>query len=248
MKSETPPWFELAFGAHYPSLYAHRDDQTAAEEVSKLADAFEFVRPGALTLDLCCGTGRHAVALDHLGLKLWGYDLSPQLLDSARHRSALSGRLARGDMRHLPYRTGFDLVVNLFTSFGYFPQDTENEGVLGEMVRVLRPGGHLIVDHINAARLRAHLIAEDSRSGPGIQIEQRRRIDGQRIQKDVIIKREGAPVMRYREDVRFYTPAEMTTLLESLGMEDVRFCGGFDGAPLTEESMRMIVTARKRLA
>lgn len=247
MKSETPPWFELAFGAHYPALYAHRDDQTAVEEVSKLAGAFDFVRPGTRTLDLCCGTGRHAVALDHLGLNLWGYDLSPQLLDRARQRSALAGRLTRGDMRHLPYRARFDLVVNLFTSFGYFPQDSENEAVLAEMVRVLRPGGHLLMDHINAARLRAHLVAEDSRRGPGIQIEQRRRIDGHRIQKDVVIKRTGASVMRYREDVRFYTPEEMTTLLESYGMEEISFCGGFDGAPLTAESMRMIVAARKRL-
>lgn len=241
----TTPWYELAFGEHYPELYAHRDDETAAAEITKLRTAFDFFRPGARTLDLCCGTGRHAAPLGEMGLRLIGYDLSPALLDRARKRPALVGRLVRGDMRRLPFGPGFDLVVNLFTSFGYFPTDQENEQALSEMGRVLMPGGHLVLDHINAARLRAHLVAEDVRRGPGVQITQRRRLSGTRIRKEVTIEREGRATLQYQENVRLYSPDDMRSLLKPMGFRDVRFAGGFDGRPFKPDSGRMIVVARK---
>ncbi len=241
----TAPWYELAFGEHYPELYAHRDDETAAEEIAKLRTAFDFFRPGRLTLDLCCGTGRHAAPLGEMGLQLIGYDLSPALLARARKRPALVGRIVRGDMRRLPFGPHFQLVVNLFTSFGYFPTDEENEQVLTEMGRVLVPRGHLVLDHINAARLRAHLIGEDVRRGPGVQITQRRRLRGTRVLKDVTIERQGRTSLQYQESVRLYDPDEICSLLESMGFREVRFAGSFDGRPFAEDSPRMIVVACK---
>jgi len=216
-----------------------------AEEIAKLRTAFDFFRPGRLTLDLCCGTGRHAAPLGEMQLQLIGYDLSPDLLDRARKRPALVGRIVRGDMRRLPFGTHFHLVVNLFTSFGYFPTDEENEQVLTEMGRVLVPRGHLVLDHINAARLRAHLIGEDVRRGPGVQITQRRRLSGSRVLKDVTIERQGRATLQYQENVRLYDPDEIRSQLESRGFRDVRFAGGFDGRPFAEDSPRMLVVARK---
>ncbi len=241
----TTPWYELAFGEHYPELYAHRDDQTAAEEIAKLGTAFDFFVRGARTLDLCCGTGRHGEALGRMGLQLVGYDLSPALLQRARTRPALVGRLVRGDMRRLPFGPVFDLVVNLFTSFGYFPTDEENAHALAEMARVLKPGGWLVIDHIHAARLRATLVGEDVRSGPGVQITQRREIRDNRIQKDVTIEREGHAVLRYRENVRLFAPDELAGLMAPLGLGEIHFAGGFDGSEFTAESARMLVVARR---
>ena len=89
--------------------------------------------PGARLLDLCCGQGRHAVPLARLGLRVTGLDLSRPLL--ARAAAAADGGppvgLVAADMRRLPFADGsFDAVLNLFNSFGYLEDETQDELVL----------------------------------------------------------------------------------------------------------------------
>ncbi|MEZ6018982.1 MAG: acyl-CoA dehydrogenase family protein [Planctomycetota bacterium] len=119
MTGRAKPWYETAFEADYMQLYAHRDLESARREVRWLLES----GVGGRTLDLCCGFGRHSLAMLERGLEVWGMDLSMDLL--ASHGTldggdALAGRLVRADMRHLPYGTGaFESVVNLFSSYGY---------------------------------------------------------------------------------------------------------------------------------
>ena len=72
------------------------------------------------------------MALADAGLRVTGVDLSDVLLHEARlmdteHRVSW----CHADMRELPLKGGFDAVVNLFTSFGYFLEDGEQLKVLG---------------------------------------------------------------------------------------------------------------------
>ena len=59
-------WFEHWFGEEYLDLYPHRDDRDAERAVALLA-ANGYVRPGQRVLDLACGAGRHAAALERSG-------------------------------------------------------------------------------------------------------------------------------------------------------------------------------------
>jgi len=240
------PWYEIAFGELYPLLYPHRDDASADAEVAALERLLAHAFARARVLDVGCGTGRHAAALARRGAHVTALDLSPQLLARARRRPELaSGRLIRADMRRLPLRGGFDLAVNLFTSFGYFPTEEENAGVLAELARMLRPGGHLVLDHANRAALESQLVPADTRRAPGLVIHQTRRLVGSRVQKQVSVERDDGRRERYTEDVRLYRPAELAALLAAAGFADVHCYGGFAGQPLTPVAPRMILVARR---
>jgi SAM-dependent methyltransferase len=242
-----PEWFRRAFGEIYPLVYPHRDDDSAARETAQLVDVLALDGGGALVLDLACGTGRHTVAFARAGLRVVGLDLSEPLAHRAYERAELTGRVVLGDMRALPFDSAFSLVANLFTSFGYFQGDAENAHVLSEMARVLVPGGRVVIDHVNRTRLEATLVPCDTRVGEGYRMKQRRRICGNRVIKDVVVSQDDGTVTEFREDVRLYTPDELACELMAAGFSELRFYGWYDGAPLTEQSERMIAVARKPL-
>lgn len=246
-------WFETAFGRLYPLVYTHRDDASAAREVQDLVKVLEIGAPGKLpvhgarVLDICCGAGRHGAALSSMGLTVFGIDLSMSLLTMAKARNELTGSLARADMRALPFpEAGFDIVINLFTSFGYFIDESENAAALGEMARVLKPGGRLVVDHMNPPAVRKNLVAEDRGEREGCRIHQRRSIEGNRVVKEIRVEQAHGASFQVREDVRLYEAGEMEALFTSCGLGDLRRIGSFQGAPLTENSPRMITIGTRK--
>ncbi|WP_337588938.1 class I SAM-dependent methyltransferase [Gorillibacterium massiliense] len=113
-------WYERSFGRDYLLVYKHRDFQRAQAEVHEMV-RWLSLKPGVEVLDLCCGMGRHSMALADAGYQVTGVDLSDVLLAEAR-RLDPAGRMkwVKGDMRRIPLSGPFDAVVNLFTSFGYF--------------------------------------------------------------------------------------------------------------------------------
>lgn len=240
------PWYDAAFEADYVALYPHRDLAAARFEVGGLV---ERGLRGAV-LDLGCGFGRHLLALRERGFEALGMDRSEALLGLAARLEggSLRGRLVRGDFRALPFRErGFDALVMLFSSFGYF-DDTENARVLGECARVLRPGGTLVLDLMNPARVRATLVPESRNERGGRTIVERRTLarDEPRVRKDVTLTGGGAPERSWREDVRLYEPAEIAAALAQAGLEPLRTEGDFDGGAFGPDAPRQLLWARRR--
>jgi demethylmenaquinone methyltransferase / 2-methoxy-6-polyprenyl-1,4-benzoquinol methylase len=107
-------------------------------------------RPGESALDLCCGTGDVTFALARQGLAATGLDFSEPMLAVARKRvaaqSAISPaepvRFLRGDAQQIPFQdASFDVVT---ISYGLRNLADWALG-LGEMLRVARPGGRVLV-------------------------------------------------------------------------------------------------------
>lgn len=235
-------WFEEWFGEEYLALYPHRDEQEARTVAELIASCVD-VPAGALALDLACGAGRHARAL----AERWsvvGLDLSPTLLQRARAAEpALS--LVRGDMRCLPFRSGaFALVVNLFTSFGYFREDAQHARVLREVARAMAPGGWFVLDYLNAPQVRASLVPHDARRVGARVVEQERSIsaDGRFVYKTILLWDEGR---MFTERVRLFEPAELGDMLTACGFEVATVLGDYAGRPHTRESPRALFVARR---
>src|SRR5260221_1733715 len=117
------PWWREFFDEEYPVLYAPTLTPERTEREVAAAVAILKIRDGARLLDLCCGTGRHSIALQRRGLRVCGVDSSGPLLRIARERADRVGAYpswARGDARELPLQSAaFDAVICLFNSIGY---------------------------------------------------------------------------------------------------------------------------------
>jgi SAM-dependent methyltransferase len=105
--------------------------------------AFAGVLRGQTVLDVGCGTGVVAVTAARLGARVEGVDLTPVLLDRARHNAAVADtaiEFAEGDVEALPYDdASFDVVLSQFGHM-FAPRP---DRALSEMLRVLKPGGRL---------------------------------------------------------------------------------------------------------
>jgi SAM-dependent methyltransferase len=239
----TPNWYRDWFGEEYLALYPHRDEEEAQAAVELAVRSAD--RPAGLILDLACGAGRHMKEFKRRGLEVVGLDLSETLLGEAK--AADPGlMLAQGDMRHLPFADGsFGLVVNFFTSFGYFAAPEEDERTLAEIRRVLRRGGRFMLDFLNAERVRDNLVSHDERVVDGRRVTQSRRLeeDGKIVVKEIRISgtEKGEPESTFYERVRLYSPAELESMLEGVGLEPESTFGDYSGGPACSDCPRYIL-------
>lgn len=158
---------------------------------------------------------------------------------------ALKHRVCRSDIRRIPFKGFFEVVLNLFTSFGYFREDEGNAAALSELASCLMPGGFLVIDLMNAARVRQTLVPESESFNGGRRIVQQRWIRGNRVQKRIEVTNSIGEQWIFREDVRLYEPDEIVGMMLSAGLADPVLAGGFDGLPYSSDSARMLVRARR---
>jgi ubiquinone/menaquinone biosynthesis C-methylase UbiE len=241
------PWWQRAFRADYLQLYAHRDVASAREEVAYLAARGWL---GQRVLDLCCGQGRHSLALAERGHAVQGLDWSQDLLDRASlldTTGLLRGRLRQGDARSLPYaERSFDTVVQLFTSFGYFDRQGDLT-VLAEVARVLDGDGLWVLDLINPALLRRTLVPHSVRTHEGIQIEETRALveEGQAVRKDIRYTDPAGREQQWTEQVRLWTAEELIEPARRAGLTLEARVGGFRGEPWGPDAPRQLLVWRK---
>jgi SAM-dependent methyltransferase len=226
-------WFEEWFGEEYLALYPHRNDADADELVGLLTRVLPW-RPGLRVLDVACGPGRHARALELAGARCVGVDLSAALL--ARARRVTSAPLVRADMRALPIRAGsMDVTVNLFTSFGYFEDDWTHREALAAMVATVRPGGWFVIDFLNADAVRGQLASASLAAGaPG---PRRLSDDGRFVLKSITT----ASGRQLAERVRLFSATELEAMLEAAGLAVRHRFGSYAGAPLSAGAPRTIL-------
>jgi len=236
-------WFEQWFGEEYLRLYRHRDEEDASAAVSLLAAMVPVDE--RRVLDLACGPGRHAKLIRAAGGRVVGFDLSMPLLSRARHRAVPPLTVVRGDMRLLPFApAAFDIVVNLFTSFGYFADDDQHRTVLRETTGVLNRGGRLVLDYFNSERLLANLVKHEEREigRQRVIIERRLSEDARFVIKEMHLMDDGRHFM---ERVRLFSPDELGALVTETGLVIEHSFGDYDGSPLEQSSPRAIIFAKK---
>ena len=110
-------------------------------------------REGMEVLDVGCGTGIQLASYQQAGCRVTGIDASPAMLEVARRRLGTGASLTVGDAARMPYPDHtFDLVLAATVLHEMPPQ--VRTAALGEMKRVLRPGGRMLLIDFGAGRVR----------------------------------------------------------------------------------------------
>ena len=144
----------------------------------------------------------------------------------------------------------FDAVVNLYTSFGYFEAESENQKVLNAVAGSLAPGGLFLIDTINMLGL-ANRFQErrwETLETGALFLEEH--------DLDLLAGRNRARWTFVRDDgtrtelvhsVRVYTPHELALMLERARLEVAGSWGDFEAGDLTLTSRRLILLGRKHV-
>ena len=234
-------WFEEWFGETYLHLYPHRDEADAARLLATLREVIPW-RPGLRVLDVACGAGRHAQALEGIGASPIGLDLSWTLL--TRAREVTRAPLIRADMRWLPIRPGsMDLTLNLFTSFGYFDSDSEHDDALRQMIDTLRMGGWFAIDFLNDRFVQDTLVPrqESELGGHRVQITRHITADGRFVVKNIHTDDE----QHFQERVRLFSAEQLEHMMTEHGLTVHYRYGAYDGASLGAGSSRVILVGQR---
>lgn len=204
---------------------------------------------GGDALDLGCGPGRHAIPLARRGFRVTAVDLSPFHLARARDHAArahVNVELVQSDMRAFVRADAFDLMLSIFTSFGYFEDPADDRRVLDNVRRSLRPGGVLVMDVAGKERVaRVLRPTQSQRAADGALLVQRHQIvdDWTRVRNEWTVVRDGR-ARTFEFSVRMYSGQELKVLLEAAGFASVRLYGALDGRPYDLEAERLVAVGR----
>jgi SAM-dependent methyltransferase len=233
-------------------LFVYQDELTGERSEAEVATLLRLLAVSAplKILDLACGFGRHANRLAALGHQVTGVDYIPGFLRLAREEARQMGvrvDYRQEDMLQLDFHEEFDLVLMLFTSFGYF-DDADNAQVLANIARALKPGGRLTLDMPNRERLLRDLPPADIiEKGNDLLINRYSfDISSGRLHNRRIIIRAGA-----RKDkpfsIRLYLPDEIEQMLNDAGLVEALLLDEH-GQALSVNARRMMVIAHKPLS
>jgi len=245
MKSE---WFKDWFNTQeYLNVYQHRNESDAEDHIKLILENVDLI-PGAKILDMACGAGRHAIILARKNFHLTAVDLSENLISIAEQSAQnenLKISFVQSDIRKYETNDKFDLIINLFTSFGYFESDEENYAVLQKAYHLLVENGFFVLDFFNSEFLRQNLVEFSEENLGGAEIHQYRKIKNNRVTKKIVITKNGN-LSTYEESVRMFSKDEIVNAIQNIGFDIYKTFGDFLGSEFDKlSSPRLIMICKK---
>ncbi|UCD49628.1 MAG: class I SAM-dependent methyltransferase [Phycisphaerales bacterium] len=244
------PWHEQDgfWDTFAPVIFDRQRRDLAAEEIDRLIELLGLA-PGQYICDLCCGVGRHSLELARRGFAITAVDRTEQYLDQARDAARAEGleiQFVHADMRDFCQPESFDVVLNLFTSFGYFDAQRDDCRVVENARRCLKEDGRFVLDLMSKEIIARVFRARDWRPVEGgIMLEDRKIVDGwTRIENCWTLIREDRQ-HQWTFSHRLYSGAELCRLLQDCRFRETRVYGGLDGSPYDDKAERLVVVARK---
>lgn len=229
--------------------WEERADDQVDGMLALLEDAYDLAP--TTVLDVGCGNGRHVIAFAEREITAHGLDISDVYVERAMDRAASMGLSETTDffvrdMRNIDGLAGtYDLVTCVYTSFGYFHDDT-NAALLESFADRIEPGGALVVEVPNKEGFLASW-------GGGVTELGEDTVHAERHEYDPYTSRGTATIFAIEDgtylgdgqfEVRFYAPVELRRLFEEAGFTDVHMYAGFDGGDLSRDSERLLVMGR----
>lgn len=241
---ETKKWFENWFDTpFYHILYKNRNDVEAHFFIDNLIDYLQIPTSKSV-LDLACGKGRHSIYLNQKGLNVTGLDLSVQSIAFAQQFQNSRLKFAVHDMR-VVYPQKFDFIFNLFTSFGYFDNDIENQKAISAMQAMLKENGLLLIDFLNVKKTIQNLVLQEEKTIDGIDFKLSRKVENDYIVKQITFKDKGKNY-QFQERVKALTLEHFQVFFAEAGLKIKALFGNYALEKFNEDqSDRLIMLLAK---
>jgi ubiquinone/menaquinone biosynthesis C-methylase UbiE len=256
-------WWESGFDRNYIKIYSGMIDESVTNRQVVFIKKILKLKKGSKILDLACGYGRHSILLAKSGFAVTGFDYSETLLSVARkeaRKQSVTTRFIQGDMRTLHLDERFDAVINLFTSFGYFKNKSDDELVLKNVYNILAPKGKFVIDLINPkkhlatakaegsynAKSKSWILVRESVLPRNVVLTTRSEINpASKTWKMTRSWSTANKKFKYITSIRLYAFQEISGMLRKAGFTIQKTYGSFNSDPLSVDSKRMIIVARR---
>lgn len=239
-------WYEEWFDSpYYYVLYANRSIEEAKNFIGRVVDKFN-IPPGTPVLDVACGKGRHSKTLASYGLNVTGIDLSHNSIAYAKQFENDYLKFEVWDMRQVYKPEAFDYVFNLFSSFGYFEDDAQDELAIKAFAGNLKPGGTLVLDYMNTECIVKLLKSRDIIQRGDIQFHIQKKIEHGFIKKKIEFLVNGEN-HTYTEELKIINQYKFEKMLGEAGLHLKTTYGDYELNKFDPgSSMRLILVAEKR--
>ena len=238
-------WFANWFDSpYYHLLYKNRDDKEAQSFIDNLICRLKIPKK-SMILDIACGKGRHSIYFNKRGMKVEGIDLSHNSINIAKKEENTTLNFSVYDMRKVFKKDTFDIIVNLFTSFGYFKKNEDEQKAITAMALSLKQEGTLIIDFMNTKKVIKNLVESERKEVDGVTFNIKRSIRNNYIIKDIIFSDNGNNY-QFQEKVKALTLDDFSKLISHAGLKIIDIFGDYrlkDFNALTSE--RLIIICKK---
>lgn len=246
MMTKNNDWFSTWFDSHfYHILYKNRDYKEAEFFITNLISHLK-IQDTDKVLDLACGKGRHSIYLNKQGLEVIGVDLSPESIAYANKYSNERLHFYEHDMREVLDQGNFDFVLNLFTSFGYFEDDNENQKTIDAVNAILKPNGVFVLDFMNSHKVIQNLVKEEQKTIDNVTFNLKRSVQNGFIVKDIAFTNEEKEY-HFQERVKGISEENFQKYFQKAGLTIKSVFGNYGLSPFNKEtSDRLIFILEKK--
>ena len=219
-------WFAHWFDSpYYHALYKNRDEKEAQVFIDNLIEKLQL-KKGSKLIDIACGKGRHATYFNKKGMNVVGVDLSPNSIAYAKQNENNNLQFSVHDMREVYKENHFDIVTNLFTSFGYFENKDDEQKAINAMAENLKSDGVLIIDFMNIKKIIANLISSEKKTIDSITFNIKRSVQNNHIIKDIEIIDDNE-TQHFQEKVKAITLADFSAFVSNVGLNIIDIFGNY---------------------
>jgi len=239
-------WFSSWFDTpYYHILYKNRDYSEASKFIDNIS-LFLNLHSNSKCWDLCCGKGRHSIYLNKKGLDVIGTDLSPQSIFEANKSANETLEFYEHDMRKLFRTNYFDVVFNLFTSFGYFEKREDDLRVFDSVQKSLKQNGIFVFDFLNADYVKNSMIPNDTKIMDGITFQISKIIESNMVIKNIDFK-DNSETYHFEERVKLFDKTYFESLAEDCNLQIVNTFGNYQLEEFNQNtSPRLILVLQKK--
>lgn len=235
-------WFDTSY---YHILYKNRDYSEASLFIDTISD-FLKLQPNSKCWDLCCGKGRHSIYLNKKGFDVIGTDLSPQSILEANKSANETLEFYEHDMRKLFRINYFDVVFNVFTSFGYFEKREDDLHVFDSVQKSLKSKGLFVFDYLNAEYVKSGIVACDSKTMDGITFNISKKIENNTVIKNIDFTDKGQS-FHFEERVKLFDKSYFDKLAQECNLNILNTFGNYQLQEFdVNTSPRLILVLQKK--